>query len=70
MHKALPDRMARAAQAAAGGGVESRNLLDPIGFLDLEHYRQSVIFALLRSLADDPGSLTARADAHSVLISL
>ncbi|MBT3627192.1 MAG: hemerythrin domain-containing protein [Rhodospirillaceae bacterium] len=61
---------AKGSHAVAEYQVESRQLLDPIGILDLEHYRQSVTFTILRTLADEPGSLTARADAQAVLTSL
>ena len=57
---------AKGSHAVAEYQVESRQLLDPIGILDLEHYRQSVTFTILRTLADEPGSLTARADAQAV----
>ena len=50
--------------------VDCRNLLDPIGFLHLEHYRQSVTYGILRALADDPDSPSAAADARAVLTSL
>lgn len=70
MREAHPDMAAKVSHAVAEYQVESRQLLDPIGILDLEHYRQSVTYTILRSLADESSSLTARADAQAVLISL
>lgn len=50
--------------------VDPRSLLDPVGFLEQEHHRQTVIFGLLRSLARDPHRASARDEAGAVLSSL
>ena len=51
-------------------GFVPRGFADPIGFLDREHYRQTVTYGVLRTLAADPNRASAKDDAKAVLTSL
>ena len=64
------ETVTRISQGVASRHVESRDLVDPIGFLGQEHYRQSVTLGILRALADDPDRDSAAEDARAVLDSL
>ena len=54
-------RLLRRACHAAG------NLIDPIGFLLLERYRQSVTYRILRATTIDPDPAIAQKDARALL---
>ena len=57
-------------RGAVAKAVAPRSFLDPIGFLEEEHDRQTVTFALLRALGRDPHRDSAQADAAAVLTSV
>jgi hemerythrin-like domain-containing protein len=50
--------------------ISPSDFLKPIVFFDHEHQRQSVAYGILKALADDPFSSSAREDAAAVLTCL
>ena len=47
--------------------ADAGNLIDPIGFLLLERYRQSVTYRILRATTIDPDPAIAQKDARALL---
>ena len=70
MSRTTNDFVTSVSQGVAENPIDPRSLLNPVGFLDHEHYRQSVTYGVLRTLAGDPHSESAQEDARAVLVSL